>query len=244
MKSAISKTTSSNVSSEIIFYAGEVARPLMIRRVASARRMRLSVDPRDGAVRLTLPRRASEAKARAWVEQQRAWIEQQLGLLPQPRPIAPGAVIPFRGEDLPIDWSRDHPRTPHLDDGRLLVGGPIEGMPRRVLTWLKREALRVLEAETREIAAKAGVTVGRVGIGDPRARWGSCTSSGDIRYAWRLILAPRHVLTATVAHEVAHRLHMDHSPAFRAAEARLLGSSTAPARAWLKQHGASLYWVG
>ena len=232
------------MGAELSFRAGAIVRPLTVRRVASARRMRLAVDPRDGAVRLTLPRRVSEAKARVWAEAQRAWVEQQLGKLPAPQPIAPGGVIPFRGERLPIDWSPANLRMPRLDDGRLLVGGPIEGLQRRVLAWLKREALRVLEAETRAIAAQAGVSVGRVGIGDPRTRWGSCSDRGDIRYAWRLILAPTFVLTATVAHEVAHRLHMNHGADFHAAEARLLGADPAAARAWLRTHGAALYWVG
>lgn len=244
MKSVISRIISSSVSSELLFSGGGLVRPLTVRRVATARRMRLAVDPRDGAVRLTLPRRASEAKARAWAEAQRAWVEHQLGLLSVPRPIVPGGNIPFRGETLPIDWAPAHPRTPRLDDGRLILGGPIEGVQRRVIAWLRREALRVLESETRAVAAKAGVTVGRVSIGDPRSRWGSCTSGGDIRYAWRLIMTPPHVLSSTVAHEVAHRLHMDHSPAFRAAEARLLGTDPGPARDWLREHGAALYWVG
>jgi len=206
--------------------------------------MRLAVDPRDGSVRLTLPRRASEVKGRAWAEQQRGWIEQQLGLLPHPRPILPGGTIPFRSEELPIDWAASHLRTPHLDDGRLIVGGPASGVARRVSTWLRKEALRVLEAETRAMAEREGIGVGRISVGDPKARWGSCSSRGDIRYAWRLILAPHDVLVSTVAHELAHRLHMDHSPAFRAAEARLLGADPGPARIWLRRHGASLYWVG
>jgi len=212
--------------------------------MAGAKRMRLAVDPRDGSVRLTLPRRASERAARAWVEAHRGWIEHQLSLLPQPRPILPGTTIPLRGEAVRIDWAPEHPRTLSEAPGRLIVGGPREGVSRRVLTWLRREALRQLEAETRAVAAEAGVSVGRVSVGDPRARWGSCSSKGDIRYAWRLILAPPFVLTSTVAHEVAHRLHMDHSPAFRAAEARLLGTDPEPARAWLRDHGAGLYWVG
>jgi predicted metal-dependent hydrolase len=126
----------------------------------------------------------------------------------------------------------------------LEVGGPIEGVSRRVIAWLRRAALKQFESETRAIAIQAGVTVGRVSIGDPKARWGSCSASGDIRYAWRLILAPPSVLSSTVAHEVAHRLHMDHSPAFRAAEARLYGADPEPARDWLRRHGAGLYWLG
>lgn len=232
------------MNSELIFAADGIVRPLTVRRVVTARRMRLAVDPRDGSVRLTLPRRASEAKGRAWAELQRGWVEHQLGLLPRPRPILPGGVIPFRGEELPIDWRLSFPRTPHLDDGRLIVGGPVEGLSRRVATWLRKEAFRVLEAETRAMADREGISVGRIAIGDPKARWGSCSAAGDIRYSWRLILAPRYVLTSTVAHELAHRLHMDHSSAFRAAESRLLRTDPAPARAWLREHGASLYWIG
>jgi predicted metal-dependent hydrolase len=232
------------VSSESVFGEGAQSRPLIVRRVANARRMRLSIDPRSGAVRLTLPRRASERAGRAWAEKQREWIERQLAALPVPRAIVPGATIPYRGDELLIDWSPGHSRVVRREGDRLRVGGPIEGVARRVIAWLKREAMCQLDMETRALAAEAGVTVGRVSVADPRTRWGSCSARGDIRYAWRLILAPPFVLSSTVAHEVAHRLHMDHSPAFRTAEARLYGGDPEPARAWLRLHGAGLYWVG
>jgi predicted metal-dependent hydrolase len=232
------------VSSETFFGDGPLRRPLIVRRVANARRMRLSIDPRNGAVRLTLPRRASERAGRAWAETKRAWVEEQIAKLPLQRSIAPGEYIPFRGEEVLIGWSSAHSRVVKLEDGCLKVGGPVEGVPRRVVAWLRREALKQLETETRAVADQAGVTVGRVSIGDPRSRWGSCSASGDIRYAWRLILAPPFVLSSTVAHEVAHRLHMDHSPPFRAAEARLYGADPEPARDWLRHHGAGLYWLG
>ena len=244
MKPATSNTILSSVSSETFFGDGEARRPLILRRVANARRMRLAVDPRTGDVRLTLPRRASERKALAWAETHRGWIEAQLAKLPQPRRIAAGETIPFRGDEILVDWAPEHSRIVRLEDDRLKVGGPVEAVPRRVVAWLRREALKQLEAETRAIAVKAGVTVARISIGDPKARWGSCTAKGDIRYSWRLILAPPFVLSSTVAHEVAHRLHMDHSPAFRAAEKRLYGRDPKPARDWLREHGAELYWLG
>jgi predicted metal-dependent hydrolase len=52
------------------------------------------------------------------------------------------------------------------------------------------------------------------------------------------------VREATVAHEVAHRLHMDHSPEFHAAFARLLGRDGKAERAWLRRHGAGLHAIG
>jgi predicted metal-dependent hydrolase len=232
------------VNSDLFFGEGANRRPLMVRRMATARRARLSIDPRTGDVRLTIPARASERRARAWAETHRPWIEAQLAKLPAMRRIEPGAIIPFRGEELRVAWSPNHSRIVRVEAGQLLVGGPAESVVRRVAAWLKRQALAQLETETRAVAARAGVTVGRVSIGDPKARWGSCSSRGDIRYSWRLILAPPYVLSSTVAHEVAHRLHMDHSAAFRAAEAQLYGADPRPAREWLRQNGAGLYWLG
>jgi predicted metal-dependent hydrolase len=86
--------------------------------------------------------------------------------------------------------------------------------------------------------------VARVGVGDPLSRWGSCSSSGGIRYSWRLILAPDWVRRATVAHEVAHRVHMNHSPAFHALVADLLGADPKPARSWLRSNGPLLHRIG
>lgn len=226
------------------FSAAGLTRPLVVRRMAQARAMRLSVDPRDGAVRLILPKRAALRPALAWVEGQRDWIETALAALPAPRPIAPGGTIPFEGTALTIDWDADRSRIVRRSGDRLLVGGPRESMGPRVLRWLRREALSVLEAETRAFAARAGVTITKVSVADPRTRWGSCSVSGDIRYSWRLILAPTAVRQATVAHEVGHRLHMNHGPDFHAAVRGLLGRDPAPERAWLRANGSALYWLG
>ncbi|MBO9714758.1 SprT family zinc-dependent metalloprotease [Sphingomonas sp.] len=206
--------------------------------------MRLSVDPRSGRVRLTLPPRASLRHALAWAEEQREWVARQRSKLPEVRPFVPGARVPWGDGEIEIVWPAGVARTPRLEGERLLCGGPREGLERRVERWLKREALALLSRETAEYAARAGVKVASVTIGDPRARWGSCASSGAIRYSWRLALAPAFVRRATVAHEVAHRVHMNHGPAFHALVAQLFGADPTPAREWLRRHGAQLHWIG
>ncbi len=240
---AISSIILSSATSDLIFEGGGRSRPLIVRRMAQARRMRLSVDPRDGGVRLILPGRASIRDALRWVEGQRPWVEKALAALPAPQPIRAGETLHVAGEPLLIAIA-DRGRGVKRDAGRLLVAGPHELVPNRILRWLKAQAAEKLEADTRAVAAQAGVSIGRVSIGDPRARWGSCSSTGDIRYSWRLILAPPAVLESTVVHEVAHRLHMDHSPDFHAAVRRLLGRDPIAERAWLRAHGSALYWLG
>jgi predicted metal-dependent hydrolase len=206
--------------------------------------MRLRVDRRTGEVVLTIPRRASRRQALAWADDHRDWIEAQLAHVAPVTPLIAGAVLPLYDRPHLIDWSPQRPRTPRLEEGRLTVGGPVEGLEARLLRWLRRHALDRLAAETAEFAARAGVGVTRVGVGDPLSRWGSCSARGGIRYSWRLILAPDWVRRATVAHEVAHRVHMNHGPDFHRLVERLLGVDPKPARLWLRRHGPLLHRIG
>ena len=193
---------------------------------------------------LTVPRRVSRRRALAWASEHRQWIERALADIPPPRAFAPGERIPVFGELWLIDWDAARPRRIQLEAGRLVCGGPPDGLERRILRWLKAEALALLTRETQEFAVKAGLTVARVGIGDPVSRWGSCSAKGAIRYSWRLLLAPDFVRRATVAHEVAHLVHLNHGPAFHALVAEILGADPRPARAWLKREGAALHRLG
>lgn len=217
---------------------------IAVTRNPRARRTRLSFDPVSGQARLTLPPRASLAKALAWARAQEAWIAQQRDRLPQARPFVPGATIPVAGRELMIDWRSDAPRLPVTSDERLVLGGPAESVPRRVEAWLRRHALLLLQEDTAFYAARAGVTVSGVTIGDARGRWGSCAHHGAIRYNWRLVLAPTEVRRATAAHEVAHRIHMNHAPAFHALVAELFGRDPRAERSWLRENGAALHWYG
>jgi len=244
MRLAIWTIISSTASSD--FRIGET--PVRLKVSSRARRMRLSVDPRTRMVLLTVPRRVSQRRALAWASGHRAWIEKALADIPPASAFAPGASVPLHGEPHLIDWDPARPRRIERGlgdgEGRLVAGGPLDGLERRMLRWLKAQALDLLGRETAEFAAKAGVTVARIGIGDPVSRWGSCSSGGAIRYSWRLILAPEFVRRATVAHEVAHRVHLNHGPEFHAFVEHLLGADPRPARAWLKREGAALHRIG
>lgn len=241
----ISKCISSNaMTSDLMFSGGGRTQPLVILRRPGAKGMRLSIDPRDATVRLSLPPRAPLRPALAWAADKRPWIEAELAKMPEARPIVAGMTLLVAGEDVVIDWSAAHSRLPTLMAGTLRVGGPNEQMPARVLRFLKRHALETLSSETLALAAAHGIVVGKIGIGDPKSRWGSCASSGDIRYSWRLILTPSYVRVATVAHELAHRIHMNHSRDFHALAAKLYGSDAAPAHRWLRDNGTALHWIG
>jgi predicted metal-dependent hydrolase len=240
MKLGISNIISSTVRSEHELGGAR----LTLKVSPRAHRMRLHVDPRTRSVILTMPKRMSQRRALAWAAGHRAWVEQALAAIPEPIPFAPGAIVPLYGLPHRLDWDPARPRRIERGEGRLVAGGPEEGLEHRLLRWLKAHALDLLDRETREYCVKAGVKASRVGIGDPVSRWGSCSGTGTIRYSWRLILAPAFVRRATVAHEVAHLVHLNHGPDFHAVVARLLDADPKPARAWLKREGAALHRIG
>ena len=131
-----------------------------------------------------------------------------------------------------------------LEEDRIIVSGPEEAFAGRLLRWLKAEAKSILDQESREIALRAGVEIARVGVGDARTRWGSCSSEGSLRYSWRLILMPDTVRRYVVAHEVAHRRHMDHGPQFHALEAELFDGSVAEAKRLLRLWSERVRLIG
>ncbi len=215
--------------------------PVVVRRFAQARGYRMRYDAAQGVLRLSIPLRGVEKRALEWAGTQAGWVAAQLDASPVMVRLVSGVSLPVEGVDRLILWNAGHGRQPALDATELRVGGPESSVGPRLVRWLRARALATLRAETLDIAARHGIVIPAVAVGDPRSRWGSCSASGAIRYSWRLILAPPEVRLATVAHEVAHRLHMDHSAEFHAAHRRLLGADPRDAREWLRRHGAGLH---
>jgi predicted metal-dependent hydrolase len=218
--------------------------PIEIRRLKTARRLRLRFDETAATLKLTCPWRTSRRAALAWALDQRDWIEAQVARAEPGEPFVPGALIPLEGGELRIAWREDWRRTPAVVEGELRCGGPEAAVSRRIESFLKARARDVMSADIAEFAALAGTTPRSVTIGDASTRWGSCSSQGRIRMSWRLILAPPEVRRYVAAHEVAHLVHLNHGADFKALEARLFGPGIAQAKAALRRLGPRLRRVG
>ena len=222
----------------------ELPAPIEIRPIRGARRLRLRYDDVRGILKLTCPARTSRRSALKWALDQREWIEAQLARAEPCEPFIPDAIIPIEGEETRLVWAHGEPRTPSLAPGELRCGGPEDGFERRVTTWLKRRALDTMSQEVAEYCDAAGVKATGVSVGDAGSRWGSCSSDGRIRLSWRLILAPPNVRRHVVSHEVAHLVHLNHGPQFKALEARLFGIGLAEAKSDLRAVGPRLRRLG
>ena len=218
--------------------------PIEIRKLRNATRLRLRFDAASGTLKLTCPWRQSRRSALAWALDRRAWIEAQLQQAPAAEPFSPGESFPFEGREVRLVWREEWPRTPRLVGDELQCGGPQAALSARVESFLKRRAREAMSADIAEYAAKAGVQPASVTVGDAATRWGSCSSQRRIRMNWRLIMAPPPVRRYVAAHEVAHLVHLNHGPEFKALEASLYGPGIAAAKGELRRIGPRLRIIG
>ncbi len=229
-----------------VAHNGEVYR-IAINRSTRSRRFTLRVRAASRDVLLTMPARASLTSAREFAERHSAWIGARLARLPRPVPFEPMAKAPVRGVEHTIVHRPGARGVVWFEAGQqgplICVAGERPHVARRVADFLKREALKDIEAAVARHAGTIGVRPTRISVRDTVSRWGSCSSSGRLSFSWRLILAPPHVLDYLAAHEVAHMVHMNHSQKFWAVVGRA-SPDVDRAEAWLKAHGASLHRYG
>ena len=105
--------------------------------------------------------------------------------------------------------------------------------------WYRAETKARLEERIPAMESLTGKHAEKWTVKDTRSQWGSCTAQGNLNFNCLLMLAPDAVIDAVVAHELCHRRHMDHSPAFYAA-LRAVCPDYDACRAWLRANGPVL----
>ena len=193
----------------------------------------------DGAVRVTLPRRAPLQAADEAVRQLAPWIERRRRALARAAAEVartPGTV-PYLGRELRLVPQPGRTRA-HRRGGSLLV--PADAVAGAAIErWYRRAARAEIAPRLDAAVARAGTSYTKLTIRGQRTRWGSCSQAGAMSFNWRLLLAPEPVLDYVVEHEVCHLEVMDHSPRFW-----LLLESRVPDwrdhAAWLRRYGSTL----
>lgn len=226
-------------SSDLTIDIAEETVPVRLRRNARAKKMILRVDGVNGDIKLTAPSHVSRSALRSFLNEHRAWIEIERAKVHAYPALGPGDQLPYLGEKYSLEFLDAPPRKVRRTDGKILVGGPADQAPARLERWLRAEAKKHLGEDAHEFADCLGVSIGRISIGDMKSRWGSCSSSGTLRFNWRLLLAPVEVRRYVAAHEVAHLIEMNHSPRFWRHVERLI-PDYALHRKWLRAHGSDL----
>lgn len=209
---------------------------ILLRRSARARRLSLRVSQLDGRVTMTVPKGISDREALKFLNEKSDWISKALSKVGDTIDIEPGAVLPVEGTPRTVTGGAG--RSARLLPGTLMV--PVARPGPAAAALLKLMARDRLAEAVGRYSAEVGRPMGRLTLRDTRSRWGSCSHEGNLMFSWRLVLAPREVLDYVAAHEVAHLVHMDHSPNFWSV-VRDLCPDYDRHRRWLRREGHGLH---
>ena len=74
--------------------------------------------------------------------------------------------------------------------------------------------LKFLHARAQHHARAHGLNYRDIVLSSARTTWGTCRRDGLIRINWRLVFLDAQLVDYVLAHELAHTVHMNHSPKF------------------------------
>lgn len=207
-----------------------------LRESGRAKRVSLRVSSLDGSVTLTRPRGVSAAEALRFADTRRAWLERAIANVPLTEVVAPGAMLPVRGEMVPV--VEGNGRAAQWTKRGLEV--PLQAPGIAASAFLKLIARDALATACDRYSKMIDRPYTQIALRDTRSRWGSCTTAGRLMFSWRLAMAPPDVLDYVAAHEVAHLRHMDHSAAYWSTVEEMVPDWRSH-RAWLRTDGAALH---
>lgn len=207
----------------------------------------------DGSAALSTPYGVSGAEADRYIAAKAAWIaaaRQRLAGRNAARSFNDGATLSVAGHPVRLHIATGDPGPAAWESGLLILripdGLPPDGREKETRAALRRAllpraarmleeqlvlCLPLVEAETGRRADRPVLTMRWM-----RSRWGSC-SPGRNRIALNaaLILAPPECAAYVVIHELCHRIHPDHSPAFHQLVARVLRRAGLPEETTLRR---------
>jgi predicted metal-dependent hydrolase len=199
----------------------------------------------DAAVVVRAPLRAPLRVIDGFVKQKREWIREKHAQAlkrreaHKPREYISGEELPYLGSSLVLAVT-DSVRRVELLGGTLALPKAKAGDAGRLLVkWYVERAREFIATRVEAYAARTGIHPASVSITGARRRWGSCSASGRLNFAWRLVMAPPDVVDYVVVHELAHIEHHDHSRAFWDRVGEILPDYKAK-RKWLKDNGVLL----
>ncbi|MGH8067392.1 MAG: M48 family metallopeptidase [Candidatus Entotheonellia bacterium] len=200
-----------------------------LRRSDRRKTVNIAVDPREGVL-VTAPRDVDADHVHRIVARKARWIANRLRDLREnygnayDREFVSGESFPYLGRNYRLKI------IPGAKAGMLLrlLRGRFEVRvdPRLSVTqrstvirvelrrWYQEHAAERIPERVGILAPRLGMISSQILIRDQQKRWASCDHRGQLRFNWRIIMAPMSLVDYVVAHELRHLIRHDHSPTF------------------------------
>ena len=188
--------------------------PVTVRR-GDVRRLRITIRPPHGEVRVSAPRRISEAEVVGFVTSRLDWIVRHRAALT----ITPDDGVRIWGRLVPL-LVTTAPGRPHVtltDEGLHVHAPDASAADAAIARWRRDQLAAALPPLLATWQAALGVRHSSVTLRTMTSRWGSCNRrTGRITFNIELVGKPPECLEYVVVHELAHLIAANHGPEFQA----------------------------
>lgn len=196
----------------------------------------------NGSVVVRAPMRASILQIETFVVSNSDWLSKQFYRIAEIQKQSPkrefnsGEVSLYFGSQYVIETLEQIKKVQLAVGVIYLPNAALEEKRILLKRFYAKETLSKANEKVKELAAQMNVNPNSVQVGFANKLWGVCTPSGDIRFSWRLSMAPYEVFEYVVIHELAHLRQHNHSKSFW----KIVGEfdpNFKAHRKWLRQNG-------
>jgi len=218
-------------------------------RVVKSKRRSVSIKVlTDLSVEVRTPLRFKESELSKVLDRFHPWIckkREEIASLPKVRELTfnTGDLVPILGKDYPVVIEIANKRQASFTKGTLLLSVTKTMTDAAILklgmTWYRDYAREVIESRVRHFTPQFKKMPNKIMIKSLKSRWGSCSTTRNLNFNWKLVMTPLSVLDYVVIHEMCHMLEMNHGPQFWA-EVKARDPDYSHHKAWLRTHGRLL----
>lgn len=191
--------------------------------VRTTRRKTARIQVHAGVVSIIVPDTYPNNKVDTLIDRRTRWIKEKLLVQHQWLPLKQkefisGECFCYLGRyyRLKVESNAEE-ESVKLINGRLLVktkSKQAHDIRDALISWYKDHAEKKLQAKVKRYSKLMNVAPASMNIRDYRARWGSCSSKGNIQFNWKIIIAPNSAVDYVVVHELCHLAEHNHSANF------------------------------
>ena len=201
-----------------------------IKRGNRKKTVRIQIN-RTATVTVFSPKCLKEDEIRAIVKRKAKWIIGKQKFIERNRhsnstkEFVSGESFPYLGRYYRLKVMKSFTETEEkcrMVGGRLVVemNGKSDSengrtaIKKALMGWYLQHAEEKIGERASRFARLIGKWPKSVKIKNQERRWGSCSRNGEIRFNWKIIMAPHSVIDYVVTHELCHLVYTHHSTHF------------------------------
>jgi len=202
---------------------------IQIRRSTRSKRLRLQIDGM-GKFTLVIPKLIMGFEVNRFLKENSEWMNKHTekakkieALHPKPK-YQTGDIFYYFGEKVFLEVLNSSKKRPNIKirEDKMIINiyenvskkEGVEMIKKAIENFYRKKAEEVIHDRLQFFNEYCNFKYKRVVLRNQKTRWGSCSSSGNLNFNWRLIMAPIEVIDYVVVHELCHLKQMNHSVKF------------------------------